>query len=116
MIRLVREFTAVLVAIALLVGTLSPAIFAHSSATPAAAAVMDHAPPCHGSVPTKKNSGDKGTLCPFAALCAAKCFQAIPSAPASVTAPLTVAAARLDFADEHADGRSPSPPLKIPRA
>jgi hypothetical protein len=116
MIRLVRQLIAVLVAVAWVAGTLAPAALADASLAPSPVAVAQNAAPCHGGDLADTHGSDTGKPCPLLALCA-KCFQAAPSAAVvAVTAPITVAAARLDFADETADGHSPSPPLKIPRA
>ncbi len=115
MLRLVRQLVAILVATAWIAGIMMPAAFADAPPAPAAAVAYDSTP-CHGGDTTHHPDQNTGKPCPFFPLCAAKCFQAMPTAQAPSTVWDAVVADSPDIANDRADGHSPSPPLKIPRA
>ena len=116
MLRFVRQLVAVLVAVAWIAGLAAPTAFADAQPASSAAAAAHETAPCHGGDPSHNPGPDTGKPCPFFSLCAAKCFQALPTAVASAAVWNPVASAGPDFANNDGDGHLPSPPLKIPRA
>ena len=112
MFRMVRQLAALTVALALVAGSLLPPSLGSVGVAQAAVAAGTHdAMPCHGDPDC-----DTAQPCPFVAVCAAKCFQAVPSVTAAITEPVPVALTHVTFADQSAEGLSPAPLPKVPRA